>query len=116
MSDENPRPAVRIWNAIVLVVRGLLRAIETALLFGPWGFGVGRLLGFLVGGLIALAGNGAALIFGPLVGAGIGAALGAARSRYLVGRRSQGDRFAIHALKLAVPVVITNFERPSGAS
>lgn len=78
MSDENPKPDVRIWNAIVLVVRGLLRAIEAALLFGPWGFGVGLLMGLLVGGLIALAGNGTALIFGPLVGAGIGAALGAA--------------------------------------
>lgn len=78
MSDENPRPAIRIWNAIVLVVRCLLRAIEAALLFGPWGFGVGLLLGLLVGGLMALGGQGVAVIFGPLVGAGIGAVLGAA--------------------------------------
>lgn len=79
MSDRNSNPVVRIGMAIVLVVSGLFRAIGAALLFGHWCFGVGLLLGLLVGGVMALtmAGRGTALIFGPLVGAGIGAATGA---------------------------------------
>lgn len=79
MSDQDSQLVVRIWKAIVLVVLGLLRAIGAALLFGQWCFGVGLLLGLLVGGMMALTtvGHGAALLFGPLVGAGIGAAIGA---------------------------------------
>lgn len=79
MSDQNSKLVSWIWKAIVLVVSGLLRAIGGALLFGQWCFGVGLLLGLVIGGMMALTmpGHGAALLFGPLVGAGIGAAIGA---------------------------------------
>lgn len=100
MSDPPSRLA-RVWSATVFVASRLGNALGAAVFFGQWGFGVGLLLGLIVGGLMHFlkADAGMVLLSGGIVGAGVGIGCGALFGLFVGGSSPEfADRLAKHPL------------------